>query len=206
MKVILINGSPHTNGCTHRALLEVANTLNVEGINTEIIQVGDKDIRGCNACGYCHSGNNGCVYDDIVNEVARKFEQADGLIIGSPVYYASANGTMISFLDRLFYSTTFDKTMKIGASVVSCRRAGNTATFDILNKYFGISSMPIVTSKYWNQVHGASVEDVEKDLEGLQTMRVLGRNMAFLLKSIALGKSQIGLPIKEQPLRTNFIR
>lgn len=206
MKVILINGSPHTNGCTYTALSEAAKTLNENGIDTEIIQVGNKDVRGCIACAKCREAGK-CVFDDIVNEVAPKFEEADGIIIGSPVYYASVNGTMLSFLDRLFYSASFDKTMKVGAAVVSARRGGNTATFDVLNKYFTISEMPIASSRYWNQVHGSCAEDVEKDVEGLQTMRVLGRNMAFLIKSIALGKEQYGLPEKEpQKLFTNFIR
>ena len=206
MKVILINGSPHTHGCTYTALAEAAKTLNENGIDTEIIQVGNKDVRGCIACGTCREAGK-CVFDDIVNEVAPKFKEADGIIIGSPVYYASVNGTMLSFLDRLFYSGSFDKTMKVGAAVVSARRGGNTATFDILNKYFTISEMPIASSRYWNQVHGSCAEDVEKDVEGLQTMRVLGRNMAFLIKSIALGKEKYGLPEKEpQKLFTNFIR
>lgn len=204
MKVLLINGSPHHDGCTMRALQEVANALNANEIETEIIQVGNKDIRGCIACGKCHQLKQ-CVFNDLVNEVALKFESADGLVIGSPVYYASANGTMISFLDRLFYSSNFDKTMKVGASVVSARRGGTTATFDQLNKYFTISNMPIVSSQYWNQVHGFTKEDVEKDLEGLQTMRTLGQNMSFLIKSIALGKDKYGLPKKEQHLMTNFI-
>ena len=206
MKVILINGSPHTNGCTYTALSEAAKTLEENGIDTEIIQVGNKDVRGCIACGKCRELGK-CVFDDIVNEVAPKFKEADGIIIGSPVYYASVNGTVLSFLDRLFYSGSFDKTMKVGAAVVSARRGGNTATFDTLNKYFTISEMPIASSRYWNQVHGSCAEDVAKDEEGLQTMRVLGRNMAFLIKSIALGKEQYGLPEKEpQKLFTNFIR
>ena len=206
MKVILINGSPNTHGCTYRALSEAAKTLNENGIDTEIIQVGNKDVRGCNACGKCRELGK-CVFDDVVNEVAPKFKEADGIIIGSPVYYASVNGTVLSFLDRLFYSGSFDKTMKVGAAVVSARRGGTTATFDTLNKYFTISEMPIASSRYWNQVHGSCAEDVEKDVEGLQTMRVLGRNMAFLIKSIALGKEQYGLPEKEpQKLFTNFIR
>lgn len=204
MKVLLINGSPHSNGCTMRALQEVATTLNENDIATEIIQVGSKDIRGCIACGNCRKLKQ-CVFDDLVNEVAPKFEMADGLVIGSPVYYGSANGTMISFLDRLFYSTSFDKTMKVGACVVSARRGGNTATFDQLNKYFTINSMPVASSQYWNLVHGFTKEDVEKDLEGLQTMRTLGKNMAFLIKSIALGKDKLGLPTKEPRVSTNFI-
>lgn len=198
MNVLLINGSPNPRGCTARALEEVAATLQAEGIETEIVQIGKKPIRGCIACGACSKKNEGCVFqDDAVNETARKLERADGLIVGSPVYYGSANGSVISFLDRLFYSSSFDKTMKLGAAVVSCRRGGNTATFDILNKYFTISGMPVVSSQYWNMVHGFTREDVEKDLEGLQTMRVLGRNMAFLLRAIAAEKAKNGLPEKE---------
>ncbi|MCR5794831.1 MAG: flavodoxin family protein [Solobacterium sp.] len=197
MKVLLINGSPKANGCTARALKEVETALQKEGIETETIHVGNKDVRGCIACGSC-SKTGKCVFNDIVNETAVKFEEADGLVIGSPVYYASANGTLVSFLDRLFYSTSFSKKMKVGASVVSCRRGGNTATFDELNKYFTISQMPVVSSKYWNMVHGFTAEDVEKDLEGLQTMRVLGRNMAFLIKAISLAKAEYGLPENEE--------
>lgn len=205
MKVLLFNGSPHQKGCTFTALSEVAKTLQQEGIETEIIQVGCKEIRGCIACGKC--GEKGkCVFDDLVNEVAPKFEECDGVVFGSPVYYASANGTMVSFLDRLFYSTSFDKTMKVGASVVSARRGGCTATFDELNKYFTISGMPVASSQYWNQVHGLAADDVCKDEEGLQVMRALGRNMAFLIKSIALGKEQFGLPEQEPRVSTNFIR
>ena len=205
MKVLLINGSPHQNGCTARALQEVATTLNKENIETEIINVGHLAIRGCIACGSCYK-NGKCVFDDVVNEMALKFKEADGLVIGSPVYYASANGTLISFLDRLFYSSNFDKTMKVGASVVSARRGGNSATFDELNKYFTITSMPIASSQYWNQVHGFTAADVEKDEEGLQTMRTLGRNMAFLIKSINLGKEKFGLPEKEPRKSTHFIK
>lgn len=205
MKVLLINGSPHANGCTATALKEVAKTLQENGVDSELIQVGHLPIRGCVACGNCHK-NGKCVFDDIVNEVNEKFKEADGIVLGSPVYYASANGTMTSFCDRLFYSSNFDKTMKVGAAVVSARRGGNTATFDQLNKYFTISSMPVVSSQYWNQVHGYTAEDVMKDLEGLQTMRTLGRNMAFLIKSIRLGKEQFGLPEKEARVGTNFIR
>ena len=205
MKVILINGSPNAKGCTFTALNEVAQTLNEEGIETEIIHVGHKDIRGCIGCRQCKSKGK-CVFDDLVNEVAPKFEACDGIVIGSPVYYASANGTLVSFIDRLFYSMTADKTMKVGAAVVSCRRAGNTATFDELNKYFTISGMPVAASQYWNMVHGNSAQEVIQDLEGMQTMRSLGRNMAFLIKSIALGKEKFGMPIKEEHEFTNFIR
>lgn len=205
MNVILINGSPHANGCTFTALNEVAKTLNNEGIATEIIHVGNKAVRGCIACRKCKTTGK-CVFDDIVNEVAPKFKECDGIVIGTPVYFASANGTLVSFIDRLFYSMTADKSMKVGASVVSCRRGGNTATFDELNKYFTISNMPVVSSQYWNMVHGNTPEEAAQDAEGLQTMRMLGRNMAFLIKSIRLGKEAYGLPEKEEHIFTNFIR
>ena len=205
MKVLLINGSPHANGCTATALREVEKTLNENGVETELIQVGHLDIRGCLACGQCRKLGK-CVIDDIVNEVGEKFREADGLILGSPVYYASANGTLTAFADRLFYSSSYDKTMKVGAAVVSARRGGNTATFDQLNKYFTINSMPVVSSQYWNQVHGNNAQQVVQDLEGMQIMRTLGRNMAFLLKSIQLGKEAFGLPEKEPRVGTNFIR
>ena len=202
-KVLLINGSPRANGCTARALKEIADTLHGEGIETELIQVGNLNLRGCVACGFC--GKNGrCVVNDKVNEVAPLFEQADGLIVGSPVYYGSPNGTLLSFLDRLFYSTPFSKQMKIGAAVVSCRRGGNTASFDVLNKYFTISAMPVASSTYWNQVHGFTAEDVEKDLEGLQTMRNLARNVAFLIRAIAHEKEAAGLPAIERGSFTSF--
>lgn len=205
MKVILINGSPNARGCTYTALSEVAQTLEDEGIETEIIHVGHKDIRGCIGCRKCKTLGK-CIFNDIVNEVAPKFKECDGIVIGSPVYFASANGTLISFVDRLFYSMTEDKTMKVGVAVVSARRAGNTATFDEINKYFTISQMPVVSSQYWNMVHGNNAEEVKQDLEGLQTMRTLGRNMAFLIKSIHLGKEKYGLPEKEESVHTNFIR
>lgn len=204
MKVLLINGSPNTDGCTKRALVEVEKTLNGENIETEIINVGNKKIRGCIACRKCFDKHE-CVYDDLVNKVAPKFLDADGLVVGTPVYYAHANGGLISFLDRLFYSNILiDKSMKVGAAVVSSRRAGSTSAFDEINKYFTISSMPIVPSTYWNEVHGFTKEDVEKDLEGLQTLRNLGRNMAFMIKSIDLGKKEYGLPEKEVGDFTNF--
>lgn len=205
MKVLLINGSPHAHGCTATALNEVAKTLNENGVETELIQVGHLDVRGCIACGQCRKLGH-CVFNDIVCEVGEKFKEADGIVVGSPVYYASANGTLTSFLDRLFYSSNYDKCMKVGAAVVSARRGGNTATFDQLNKYFTISSMPVVSSQYWNQVHGNNAEEVVQDLEGMQIMRTLGRNMAFLIKSIQLGKEQFGLPEKEPRVGTNFIR
>ena len=203
MKVLLLNGSPHPNGCTAEALKEMIRVFEAEGIETELIQAGSKAIRGCIACGSCMKTGK-CVFDDLVNEVAPKFEAADGLVVGSPVYYASRNGTLLSFLDRLFYSTRFSKHMKVGAAVVSARRGGNTASFDVLNKYFSISGMPVATSTYWNQVHGFTAEDVKKDLEGLQTMRNLARNMAFLMKAIADGKEKYGLPETERGAFTSF--
>jgi multimeric flavodoxin WrbA len=205
MKILLINGSPHPKGCTFTALSEVEKMFKANGMETEMITVGHKDIRGCIGCRKCKSTGK-CGFDDIVNEVAPKFEEADGLVMGSPVYYASANGTLVSFMDRLFYSTPFDKTMKVGAAVVSARRGGCSATFDVLNKYFTISGMPVASSQYWNSVHGNTPEEVQKDEEGLQTMRTLGNNMAFLIKSISLGKEKFGLPEKEQRIGTNFIR
>ena len=203
MKVLLINGSPHANGCTAAALKELISVFNAEGVETELIHVGNKDIRGCIACGSCMKKGK-CAFDDLVNEVAPKFETADGLVIGSPVYYASPNGTVLSFVDRLFYSTRFSKHMKVGAAVVSARRGGNTASFDVLNKYFSISGMPIATATYWNQVHGFTAEDVQKDAEGLQTMRNLARNMTFLMKAIADGREKYGLPEVEKGSFTSF--
>ena len=205
MKVLLINGSPHAKGCTHTALALAAEVLNREGIETEEIQVGNKDVRGCISCNRC-SQLGKCVFDDIVNEVAAKFKDADGLVAASPVYYASANGTLVAFLDRLFYSSGFDKTMKVGASVAVARRGGCSATFDQLNKYFTIAGMPVASSQYWNSVHGREKGDAEQDAEGLQTMRVLARNMSFLIKSIALGKERYGIPEKEPWTPTHFIR
>ena len=196
MKVLLINGSPHPAGCTFTALDEMIRVFESEGVETELIQAGRMDIRGCMGCGGCFRTGR-CVFRDAVNEIAEKFEAADGLVVGSPVYYGSANGTLLSLLDRLFYSSHFDKRMKVGAAVVSCRRSGNTATFDILNKYFSISGMPIATSRYWNNIHGFTAEDARKDLEGLQTMRMLARNMTFLMKAIALAKKEYGLPEQE---------
>ena len=203
MKVLILNGSPRVNGCTARALEEVSKTLNEEGIETETIVVGNKDVRGCIACNSCAKTGK-CVFNDIVNDIAVKFENADGIIIGSPVYYAGSNGTIISLLDRLFYSTHFDKTMKVGACVLSSRRAGSTSAMDEINKYFTICSMPIVSSSYWNEVHGREASDVEKDKEGLQTMRNLGRNMAFMIKAINLGKEKYGLPKVEKGEFTSF--
>ncbi len=202
-KVLLLNGSPKADGCTAAALDEMIKIFKEEGIETEIIQVGNKDIRGCVSCGYCGK-NSKCVVNDLVNEVAKKLEAADGLVVGSPVYYSSPNGTILSFLDRLFYSTSFSKQMKVGAAVVSCRRGGNTATFDVLNKYFTISGMPLASSTYWNQVHGFTAEDVKKDLEGLQTMRNLARNMSFMIKAFADAKEKHGLPEMERNAFTSF--
>ncbi len=204
MKVLIINGSPRVGGNTSLALEEMTKIFTEEGIEAETVQIGNKDVRGCIACGSC--GKNGkCVFDDVVNELAPKFKEADGLVVASPVYYASANATLIACLDRLFYSTDFDKTMKVGASVVIARRGGCSATFDELNKYFTISNMPVASSQYWNCAHGQGRGQVSRDLEGLQTMRVLARNMAFLMKSIALGKEKYGLPEREPHAWTNFI-
>ena len=205
MKVLLINGSPNEFGCTYTALGEVAKALQAEGLETEIVHIGKKPMQGCIACGACKKLGK-CVFDDLVNEVAPKLEEADGVVIGSPVYFASANGSLVSFLDRLFYSNGSDKRMKVGASVVSARRGGLSATFDELNKYFTIRGMPVASSQYWNSVHGNTPEETVQDLEGMQTMRVLGRNMAFLIKSIALGKEQFGLPEAEPWQKTNFVR
>ncbi|MCF2684055.1 flavodoxin family protein [Faecalicatena contorta] len=205
MKVILLNGSPHANGNTYIALHEMEKTFAEEGIETEIVHIGNKNIRGCIACRSCAKIGK-CVFDDEVNEFAAKFEACDGLVIGSPVYYASANATLVAFLTRLFFSTRFDKTMKVGASVVAARRGGLSATFDELNKFFTISGMPVASGQYWNSIHGREVGEAEQDLEGLQSMRTLARNMSFLLKSIALGKEAYGIPQKEPMQPTNFIR
>ena len=205
MKVLLLNGSPKPNGNTAHALREMADVFAQEGIEAEIIQIGNQDIRGCIACGSC--GRNGkCVFDDAVNAIAPKFEAADGLVIGSPVYYASANATLMAFMQRLFYSSHFDKTMKVGASITIARRGGCSATYDEMNKFFGISGMPIASSQYWNSVHGGAPGQALEDAEGLQTMRTLARNMAFLMKSIALGKETYGLPEYDPRVATNFIR
>lgn len=205
MKVLLINGSPKANGNTALALEEMVKVFAQEGVETEIIHVGNQAIRGCVACTSCYKTGK-CVVDDMVNECAEKFTECDGMVVASPVYYASANGTLISFLDRLFYSSHCDKIMKVGASVAVARRGGCSATFDQLNKYFTISGMPVASSQYWNSVHGAAPGQASEDAEGLQTMRTLAKNMTFLMKSIALGKEQFGLPEKEAPQRTNFIR
>lgn len=205
MKVLLLNGSPHAQGSTYTALHEMEKVFAENGIETELVHVGNKDIRGCIACRSCY-GTGKCVFDDIVNELAGKFEECDGLVVGSPVYYASANATLIALLDRLFYSTHFDKTMKVGTSVVSARRGGLSSTFDELNKYFTIAGMPVASGQYWNSIHGNNAEEAQQDGEGLQGMRTLARNMSFLIKSIALGKEAYGLPEKEKRVSTNFIR
>lgn len=205
MKVLLINGSPHAQGNTYIALAEMQKIFHENDIETEIIHVGNKDVRGCIACNSC-AENGKCVFNDIVNDTAQKFQECDGIVVGTPVYYASANSTLISFLTRLFYSTHFDKTMKVGAGVAVARRGGLSATFDELNKFFTISGMPIASSQYWNSVHGRLQGEASQDEEGLQTMRTLARNMSFLMKSIALGKEKYGLPEKEPFQRTNFIR
>ena len=205
MKVLMINGSPRENGNTAIALDEMKNVFEAEGVETEIVQVGNKNVRGCVACGRCAKLGK-CVFDDIVNELAPDFEAADGLVIASPVYYASANATLIAVLDRIFYSPPFSKAMKVGASVVCARRGGCSATFDELNKYFTITNMPVASSQYWNSVHGCQPGEAAQDAEGLQTMRTLARNMTFLMKSITLGKAKYGLPEKEERIGTNFIR
>ena len=205
MRVLMVNGSPHAKGNTAIALEEMKKIFASEGIEIDYVHVGNKDIRGCIACGSCYK-NGKCVFDDIVNETAEKFKNADGLVVASPVYYASANATLIAFLDRLFFSTSFDKTMKVGASVVVSRRGGCSATFDELNKYFTICGMPVASSQYWNSVHGREQGEALQDGEGLQTMRTLAKNMSFLMKSIALGKEKFGLPEKEEWIPTHFIR
>lgn len=205
MKVLLLNGSPKPKGNTAAALEEMVKIFHQEGIETEIVQVGNRDIRGCVCCYHCKQ-NGKCVFDDLVNETAPKLQEADGLVIASPVYYAMGNGTLVSFVQRLFYSTMFDKSMKVGASVVVARRGGLSSTYDELNKFFGISGMPIASGQYWNSLHGGKPGEVEQDPEGMQGMRTLARNMAFLMKSIALGKAQYGLPVKEKITFTNFVR
>lgn len=206
MKVILVNGSPHEKGCTYTALCEAEKALNANGVETEIFWIGSGAIAGCTACGGC-SGTGECVFDDTVNEMAKKAGEADGFIFGSPVHYAAASGALTSFMDRLFYIAGGKMRGKPGAAVVSCRRGGASAAFDQINKYFTISSMPVVSSQYWNQVHGSCAEEVLKDLEGLQTMRTLGNNMAWLIKCIEAGKKAgIDMPEQEAKIKTNFIR
>ena len=205
MNILMISGSPHPNGNTAIALAEMKKIFDAEGVDTTIIQVGNKAVHGCIGCGSCYEKGK-CIFDDDVNKAAQLFEKADGMVVASPVYYASANGTLVSFLDRLFFSTHFDKTMKVGASVAVARRGGCTATFDQLNKYFTICGMPVASSQYWNMAHGRAPGEAAQDAEGLQTMRVLARNMVFLIKSIALGKEKYGLPETEPWTATNFIR
>lgn len=205
MKVLLINGSPKRDGNTAQALQEMEKIFTQEGVEAELIHVGTQDIRGCIACGGCMRQGK-CVFDDLVNELAEKFQEADGMVVASPVYYASPNATLIALLDRLFHSTRFDKRMKVGASVAVARRGGCSSTFDMLNKYFTICGMPVASSQYWNSVHGGAPGDAQQDAEGLQTMRTLAKNMTFLMKSIALGKEQFGLPEVEKRETTNFIR
>ena len=205
MKVLILNGSPRKGGNTEIAVAELVKTFEKEGVEAEVVSLGSMDIRSCIACGSCHKTGK-CVFDDIVNDVAAKFKEADGLIAASPVYFASANATLVAYLTRLFYSTTFDKTMKIGASVVVARRGGCSATFDELNKFFTISGMPVASSYYWNSVHGRAKGEAAQDEEGLRTMRNLAHNMSFLMKSIALGREKYGLPEKETGAMTNFIR
>ena len=205
MKILMLNGSPRANGNTAAALREMEMVFAAQGIATETIHIGHRDIRGCIACGRCAELGR-CVFDDLVNEIAPKFAACDGLVVGSPVYYASANASLVAFLTRLFYSTPFDKTMKVGAAVVAARRGGLSATFDELNKFFTISGMPVASSQYWNSIHGREAGEALQDAEGLQTMRTLARNMSFLVKSIALGKEKFGLPEQEPRQVTNFIR
>lgn len=206
MKVLMINGSPNANGNTATALHEMEKTFLEEGVEVELVHVGNKAIRGCIGCRKCFQLGK-CVFDDLVNEVAPKLAEADGLVLGSPVYYASANATLMAFATRLFYSTfRVNKTMKVGASVVAARRGGLSATYDEMNKFFGISGMPIASGQYWNSVHGAAPGQAAEDAEGMQGMRTLAKNMTFLMKSIALGKEQYGLPEKEPTVFTNFIR
>ncbi len=205
MKVLMLNGSPRPNGNTAAALREMEGIFLQEGIETETVHVGNKDIRGCVACLKCRETGK-CVFDDLVNEIAPRFQACDGLVVGSPVYYASANATLVAFLARLFYSTSFDKTMKVGAAVVAARRGGLSATFDELNKFFTISGMPVASGQYWNSVHGTLPGEAAQDGEGLQSMRTLARNMTFLMRGVALAREKYGLPVKEAACRTNFVR
>ncbi len=205
MKVLMLNGSPRANGNTSIALHEMEKVFQEEGIQSEILHIGKQDIRGCIACGNCSKAGK-CVFNDIVNETAEKFQECDGLVVGSPVYYASANATLVAFLTRLFYSTPFDKAMKVGAAVVAARRGGLSATFDELNKFFTIAGMPVASGQYWNSIHGREAGEASQDVEGLQIMRTLAKNMSFLMKSIALGKEAYGIPQRESFTPMNFIR
>lgn len=206
MKVLLINGSPRENGCTYTALREVADTLEKNGIETEILQLGKRPVQGCLVCGLCRK-TGFCAIDDAVNDIIDELDEIDGIIVGSPVYYAGVSGQITSLLDRLFYAASGKLRGKPAASVVSCRRGGASAAFEIINKYFMMTNMPIVTSQYWNQVHGNTPEEVKKDLEGMQTMRTLAENMTWLLRSIEAGKKAgVPAPTYEPVIRTNFIR
>ncbi len=205
MKVLLVNGSQHEKGCTYTALNEVAKALNSNGVETEIFHLSGRKISGCAGCWACKKSGK-CVFEDGVNEFVEKAKEFDGFVFGSPVYYASASGGLIAFMDRVFYSGGRNLAYKPAAAVVSCRRGGASTTFDVINKYFTINNMPIVSSNYWNEIHGNKAEEALKDEEGLQTMRVLGNNMAWLLKCIELGKSQGVEPVKEKKIMTNFIR
>ena len=205
MKVLIINGSPRKNGNTALALSEMEKIFLEEGIETETLHIGNKDIRGCMACGSC-SKTGKCVFNDIVNEISEKFEQSDGLVVGAPVYYGSANATLVAALQRVFYSSHFDKTMKVGAAIASARRGGLTAAFDEMNKFFTISGMPVASGQYWNGLHGAAPGEGAQDAEGLQMMRTLARNMSFLIKAIADAKEKYGLPQQEPKTFTNFVR
>ena len=205
MKVLIINGSPRQNGNTSLALNEMVKVFAENGVETEVVQIGNKDIRGCIACGRCGELDK-CVFNDAVNEFAAKFKDADGIVVGTPVYYSAPNATVQAFLQRLFYSSSFDKTMKVGAGFVCARRGGTTASFDVVNKFFTISGMPVASSQYWNNIHGGAPGQAAQDAEGMQTLRVLARNMSFLIKSIALGKEKFGLPEKEEHVWTNFIQ
>ncbi len=205
MKVLMLNGSPHQKGNTYTALHEMEKIFQQEGVEAEIVHVGNRDIRGCIGCRKCSEAGK-CVFDDLVNETAPKFEACDGLVVGGPVYYASANATLVAFLTRLFYSTRFDKSMKVGAAVVAARRGGLSASFDELNKFFTISGMPVASGQYWNSVHGQMPGEAEQDAEGLQGMRTLARNMVFLMRGVVLAKEKYGLPEREPFIRTNFIR
>ncbi len=205
MKVLMVNGSPHVKGNTTTALDEMRKIFEAEGVEVEYVQIGQQNVRGCIGCYFCNETGK-CIFDDVVNKTAPIFAACDGLVVGAPVHYASANATTIAFLDRLFFSCHADATMKVGAAVVTARRGGCSATFDEINKYFTIAGMPVVSSQYWNMVYGMAEGEAEKDAEGLQTMRVLAKNMVFLMKSIALGKEKYGLPEKEEHVMTNFIR
>lgn len=205
MKVLVINGSPRRGGNTSIAIAEMQKVFDEAGVETKVVQVGNKDVRGCTSCYFCKK-NGRCVFDDVVNEVASELEGADGLVVAAPVYFGSANGTVSAFMDRLFYSTPFDKTIKVGAAVAVARRGGTSATYDELNKYFALTGMPIATGQYWNGVFGREKGEAAQDSEGLQQMRTLARNMVFLMKSIEAGKREFGLPEKEPFERLNFIR